>query len=197
MSALQTLLARITLLLGVFMLLALPVVQSQTGNAAPRPAVKSPPAAPVVQKPPDASAPASQGNAAGGDASKDTSKDAASKTTLTARLENARLDAADSDYANISITDCVPAKPDPSKIVCDGRVFHLKVNDLALRAKVNHFHVGDHLRVDIDKGELQDVRGAWSVPSEGIGPTCRLMILAVCALAILGLAAAVTKGAPL
>jgi hypothetical protein len=118
--------------------------------------------------------------------------------TQAVQLENARLDAADSDYASISLTDCVAAKADPHKIVCNGRAFHPKVNDQGLRAKVKQFHVGDHLRVDInDKGELQNVRGPWTVPNEETCPAYRLMVLAGCALAIFGLAAAVTKGAPL
>jgi len=117
------------------------------------------------------------------------------KTSAVTRLENARVDAIDSDYKTLALTDCVPAQPDPHKIVCDGKVFRLKVNDLAVRAKVKVFHVGDHVRVDI-KGpeELQDIFGAWSVP---VCATNRLLTLAAWALFLIGFATAVTKGSPL
>jgi hypothetical protein len=193
MSTLQTLLARTTLRFGVFMLLALPVVQAQTGNATPPAEVKKDGTAPAVKKPADGGASGSQANA-----SADATKSDPAKVSLAARLENARLDAVDSDYSSMSLTDCVPAQPDPHKIICNGKAVHPKVSDLGLRAKLKEFHVGDHLRVDInDKGDLQDLRGAWSVPSDEIGPAYRLMVLALCGLAILALAAAVTRGAPL
>jgi len=117
------------------------------------------------------------------------------QTQVVTRLENARIDAIDSDYKTLALTDCVPAQPDPHKIACDGRVFRLKVNDLALRAKLKVFHVGDHVRVDA-KGpdELQDMFGAWSVP---VCATNRLLVLAACALLLIGFATAVTKGRPL
>jgi len=195
---------------GLFMLLAVTALQSQTGNSTPPPAVTKAANAPAVKKdkntpvdprPATGGANGSQGSGAAGDAAK---TDAA-KTNLAARLENARLDAIDSNYASISLTDCVPAQPDPSKTVCKGKAYQPKVNDSALRAKVQQFHVGDHLRVDInDKGELQEIRGPWSLPDslplespKEIGAPCRLMVLGACALAILGLAAAVTKWSPL
>jgi hypothetical protein len=148
---------QILLRLGVFMLLASPVVQCQTAALTAGAAQASP-----------------------------------------VKLENACLDAVDSDYANISLRDCVPTPTDPTRIVCDGKAFHVKVNDLGLRAQLKQFHVGDHIRVDInEKGELQDLRGPWFVPSDEISPTCRFLVLAACAFVIFGLAAAVTKGSPL
>jgi hypothetical protein len=194
---------------GLFMLLALTAAQSQTANSTPPPAaapasaikVKKPKTPPVAQKPAGAGATGSQS----GPAAADAPKTDAAKTSLAARLENARLDAIDSSYASISLTDCVPAQPDPHKIVCNGKAYQVKISDSALRARVQQFHVGDHLRVDInEKGELQELRGPWSLPNnpptdsaKEIDPLCRLAVLGACALAILGLAAVVTGGAPL
>src|SRR5258708_1447037 len=202
MSTVQTLLR-----LGVFTLLALPVVKCQTGAQTPSPAVKKttdktvPNKKPVVNKPvvkkPGEAAPQGSGSVA------ETPKPDAAKAPPAVSLENARLDAMDSDYSNISLHDCVPGKPDPTKIVCDGKdskAYHVKVNDKDLRAHLKQFHVGDHLRVDINgNNELQDLRGPWSVttsfPIEAdvppeTTPTRRFLVLAACALFILGLAAA-------
>jgi hypothetical protein len=96
----------------------------------------------------------------------------------------------------MSLTDCVPGQPDPNKVVCNGKVFHVKVADLALRAKVKQFHPGDHVRVDISGMELRDIRGAWFVPANGLCLTYRLLVFAACAFLLVGLAAAVTKGDP-
>ncbi|HEY6768712.1 MAG TPA: hypothetical protein VI386_28460 [Candidatus Sulfotelmatobacter sp.] len=179
MDTFQTLLR-----LGIFMLLTLPVVQCQVG------ASTLPTAA---QKAGDAAA----AEKAAAQKTADATADAAKSTSVT-RLENARVDAIDSDYKNVSLTDCVPGQPDPEKILCNGKVFHLKVNDLALRAKVKPYHPGDHVRVDI-KGdnELQDILGAWHVPAEGTCVAYRLLVLTACAFVILLLAIAVTKGHPL
>jgi hypothetical protein len=184
-----------TLRVGVFMLLALAVVQCRTANPTPQAAGGKPPIAGKVKKAAPAPATGStQSNATGAAGS---SVDAA-KTNLAARLENARLDALDPNYADISLTDCIPGQPDPNKIVCNGKAFHAKVNDAGLRAKLKQFHVGDHVRVDInDNGELKELRGPWSVPIDGISPSCRLLVLAACALGIFGLSTAVTKGSPL
>jgi hypothetical protein len=194
MSTSQTLLR-----LGVFLLLALPVVQCQTAASTPPAADKKatdkkPVDKKAVAKPaPPAAAPAPQGNTPA-----ESPKPDAAKPTPAVKLENARLDAIDSDYANMSLRDCIPTQTDPTKIVCDGRAFHVKVNDQALRAQLKAtFHVGDHIRVDLNQNnELQDLRGPWSVPSDAISPTSRFLVLAVCALVILGFAAAVTRGSP-
>lgn len=126
----------------------------------------------------------------------------AAKPNLAAHLENARLDAFDSNYESIYLTDCIPGQPDSNKIVCNGKTYRPKVADLGLRAKLKLFHIGDHLRLDInDKGELQDLYGAWSVPNpitnQEICAKYRLLVLAACALALFLLAAAVTLGKPL
>jgi hypothetical protein len=196
--------AQTALRLGAFMLLALPGAQCGAIDTTPQAGVKKA-AGPAVAKKPSGTAAvkkpapaATTGSPQGTAARAETSTADAAKGSPTLRLENARLDAVDSDYANMSLTDCVPGQPDPGKIVCNGKVFHIKVSDLALRAKLKQFHVGDHIRVDIgEKGELQDLRGPWSVPSDEISPTRGFLVLAACALAILGLATAVTKGAPL
>jgi hypothetical protein len=114
------------------------------------------------------------------------------------RLERARVDAIDANEEGISLTDCVPGRPDPTKIACNGRAYHLKVSDQALRAKVKLYHVGDQIRADIKAdAELQDVRGAWSYPPDGICPSYRFLALAACGFAIFGFAAIATKGSPL
>jgi hypothetical protein len=111
--------------------------------------------------------------------------------------ENARIEAIDSNDANLSIRDCIQEVSDgPS--VCKCQIMNVKVDNLALRTGLKSFHAGDHIRLDIkeDKGsnQLQDVRGSWSI---GVNATYRFLILVLCALALLGLATAVTKGAPL
>ncbi|MGA8764093.1 MAG: hypothetical protein WB562_14600 [Candidatus Sulfotelmatobacter sp.] len=194
MSAPRTLLR-----LGVFMFLALPIVQCQAGNSTPPTAAKKTADAAAAKKVATEKAAAEKAAAEKPAAQKaaDAAADAAKSTSVT-RLENARVDAIDSDYKNVSLTDCIPGQPDPEKIVCNGKVFHLKVNDLALRAKVKPYHPGDHVRVDITgANELQDILGAWHVPAEGVCVAYRLLVLAACALVILGLATAATKGAPL
>jgi hypothetical protein len=119
-------------------------------------------------------------------------------TAAPVRLERARIDAIDANQEGISLTNCIPGSPDPQKIVCNGKAYHLKVSDQALRAKVKLYHVGDQVRATI-KGdtELQDIPGAWSYPPEGISPYCRVLVLGACALALLGIAALVTGGKPL
>jgi hypothetical protein len=195
--------------LGVFILVALPAVQCQTGASTPptgankTPAAATKPLTPAEKKAAEAAAKKAADEAANKKTAEEATKKAAdaAKTTAAVTLENARLDAMDSDYANISLHDCVPGKPDPTKIVCDGndsKAYHVKVNDKDLRAHLKQFHVGDHLRVDLNgNNELQDLHGPWSVPSDGISPTYRFLVLAGCALVILGLATAATWGSPL
>jgi len=178
------------------------VAQSQTGNSTPPSgAKKASDAAAAKQVAAKKAADAAGKKAAAADANKsqasatsaEPAKADAAKANLAARLENARLDAVDSDYANMSLRDCgktgvcLVNESDPKS----GQVYHVKVNDQALRAQLKKFHVGDHLRVDINENnELKDLRGAWSVPSDGISATCRILVLLACALLILGLAAA-------
>ena len=50
------------------------------------------------------------------------------------QLENARLDAIDANYAEMSVRDCVPTKEKLEQILCNGKSFQIKINDLALRA---------------------------------------------------------------
>jgi hypothetical protein len=111
------------------------------------------------------------------------------------RLENARIDAVDVNNAEMSVRDCIPVKDNPENILCNGPMFQVKVNDLALRARLKEFHVGDHIRLNInDKNELEDIRGLWSID---ISSGCRILVLIVSALVLFGFAAVVTKGAPL
>ena len=108
-------------------------------------------------------------------------------------LENARIDSISSSYDAMSVRDCV-GQSDPQKIVCNGTFFQLKVSDLALRARLKDFHVGDHVKVNFDKNELQDIRGFWSVD---VSAGYRILIMIVSALVLLGFATAITKGKPL
>jgi hypothetical protein len=111
------------------------------------------------------------------------------------RLENARLDAVDANNAEMSIRDCIPAKGNPENILCNGPLFQVKVNDLSLKARLKEFHVGDHIRLNInDKNELEDIRGFWSID---ISSRYRILVLIISALVLFGFAGAVTKGAPL
>jgi hypothetical protein len=112
-------------------------------------------------------------------------------------FENARVEAIDSNEANLSIRDCIQAAPN-GPAVCSCPIVNIKVDNLALRAKLASVRPGDHIRLDLkeDKGsiQLQDVRGPWSVE---VGATRRLLILTLSASLILALATAVTKGAPM
>lgn len=199
MSTFQTLLR-----LGVFILLALPVVQCQSGaQTTPTDAqkaadikakekkAKEQKAAnnkPVVKKPGD-EAPQSTGSGA------ETPKPDAAKAPPAVQLRNVRIDAIDSDNANMSVTNCVPSQSDKTKLTCEDKGFQIKVSDVGLKAKLKQYHAGDFVRIEInDKNELQDLRGPWSVHVDRIP---RFLVLAASALVILGLATAVTKGAPL
>jgi hypothetical protein len=117
------------------------------------------------------------------------------RSFATTRFERVRVDAIDANYAEMSVRDCV-AKKDPHRYACDGTSFQVKVNDLALRASIKEFHVGDQIRINInEKSELEDVRGFWAIDS--IKPGWRVLTLILSALVTLGFATLVTKGAPL
>jgi len=126
----------------------------------------------------------------------ETSECGSDKANPTPVPDKVRLDVADSEYANISITPCVFSSGD-TNVVCAGKAMQFKVTDSGLRAKLKQFHTGDYLRVKIVDDTLQDVVGALYSPEGGISAVYRVLALAVCALVILGLATAVTKGAPL
>jgi hypothetical protein len=192
-----------SLCLGLFLLFSFSRAHSQAATPPPAPAVTKPAdsATNPAEKKTRKTAPNDQKPAPGSTGSQP-SQPEAPKPNLVARLENARLDAFDSNYESISLTDCIPGQPDPNKIVCTGKTYRPKVTDLGLRANLKLFHIGDHLRLDInDKGELQDLRGAWSVPNpitnEEICVEYRLLVLAACALALFLLATAATLGKPL
>ncbi len=145
--------AKTALWLGIFVLLALPIAQCQTANATPpAPDKKACEKKATDKKAADKKSTvknAGPGAPQGNPPAVEGSKADAEKATPAVRLENARLDAVDSDYANMSLRDCVSSQPDPTKIVCNGKVYHPKVNDKGLRAQLKQFHVGDHIRVDI------------------------------------------------
>lgn len=110
------------------------------------------------------------------------------------QLKNARIDAITADNDAMSIRDCI-LQSDTQKVVCNGTLLSLKVSDLALKARLKDFHVGDHVRINFnEKNELQDILGFWSVDvSEG----CRILVLIACTLVLLGFATLVTRGEPL
>ena len=112
-------------------------------------------------------------------------------------FENARIEAIDSTAANFSINDCIQQSPG-IPAVCRGPAITVKVDNPSLRAELKTFHVGDHIRLDITNvngaNQLQDVQGLWSV---SVGLLRRTLALAISALLVLGLATAVTRGAPL
>jgi len=183
----------------VLIILSLPVAQCQTGNTTPPPNVKkatdktAPEQKPVIKKP----AVKSEGGASQGNApSAETPKADAAKPNLARPLGNARIDAVPSDYSSVSLRGCGSYQSELRKVTCDSKGFQARVNE-GLRAHLKQFHVGDVVRVEInDKGELEDLRGAVSIPEEGISPYYRFLVLAACALLILGLAAAATLGSP-
>jgi hypothetical protein len=195
--------------LVVFILMAPPVVECQAGSTSPTGANKTTDAA---TKPATAAVKKAADEAANKKTAEEAAKKAAdaTKTTGIVKLENARVGAMDSNYGNISLRDCgksgvcIANNSDPNS----GQVYHPKVNDQALRAQLKQYHVGDHLRVDIDPSanELKDIRGPWTAtsapgteadaPPETL-PTTRLLVLSACAFAILAIAALATRGSPL
>lgn len=206
-----------------FIFLVVPVAQCQTGGSPPSNSANQTTDASkktgsaAEKKTADAAArkKAAEAKKAADEAAKKAADEAAKKAAAAAnalpvRLENARVEAMDADAANISLRDCgnsgvcMENKSDPDS----GRIFHLKVNDQALRTQLKKYHVGDHLRVDIDssKSELKDVHGPWAVtsppgaqgqPPSEIPATTRLLVLAACALSIFAIAALGTRGSPL
>ena len=104
-------------------------------------------------------------------------------------FEKARIEAIDSNDATLSFRGC-PSQPTG----CQCPLMTGKVD----KADLKLLQVGDYVRLDIkqdkDPKQLQDVH---RLLSPAVGRTRRFLILALCALAMLGLATAVTKGAPL
>jgi len=106
-----------------------------------------------------------------------------------------RLEAVDSDFANVSLTPCTTT-PSGSSLSCQGKALAIKAADPAIRTKLKQFHVGDIVRVDLsENGEARDVLGAFS--TQEVCLTYRLLVLIVCALLIIAIATLITKGAPL
>jgi hypothetical protein len=193
-----------TLCLGLFLFSAFSSAHSQAPTSTTAAALAKPTnsATRRAEKKTKKTLPKNRKPAGNGSPTNTTGAPEAPKPNIAARLENARLDAFASSYESISLTDCVPGQPDATKIVCTGKTYNPRVPDLGLRAKLQQFHIGDHLRLDInDKGELQDLRGMWSVPNpntnEEICVEYRLLVLAACALALFLLATAATLGKPL
>jgi hypothetical protein len=112
-------------------------------------------------------------------------------------LENARIEAIDSTAANFSFRDCAQGSPQAA-VVCLCPLVNVMVDNPALRADLKSFRVGDQIRLDITTSartnQLQDLRGYWTSP---VSPNYRGLTLVLSALVVLGLATAVTRGAPL
>jgi hypothetical protein len=97
------------------------------------------------------------------------------RSLATSRLERARIDAIDGSNAGLAVRDC-PTGNNPEKIVCNGVVLQIKVDDLALKARLKEFNIGDQIRLSIsDKNVLEDIRGLWSI--DDIDSGCRILIL--------------------
>jgi hypothetical protein len=76
------------------------------------------------------------------------------------RLENARLDTVDATTRRCQSETAFQRKTILRTFSANGPLFQVKVNDLASRARLKEFHVGDHIRLNInDKNELEDIRG--------------------------------------
>jgi len=110
----------------------------------------------------------------------------------TTRLENALVEAVDADYSSVAVRDCPNVKP-PGKVACSGSILQLKVSDAGLRAKLKLFRPGDHIRIDAQNGELKDLPGAWFIT---VDPLTRVVIFAVSAMLLFGIATALTRGSP-
>jgi hypothetical protein len=122
------------------------------------------------------------------------------------RIESARIEAIDANYANLSIRDCIQAD-DNSPVDCKKcPMINVSVDNLAIRSDLKSYRVGDRIRLDIVPSKnsadnktlsgtmvLKDFRGAWSTEA---GRWYRVGVLGGCAFLILLLATAVTGGHP-
>lgn len=100
------------------------------------------------------------------------------------RLENARIDAIDKNFAFFTVTDC-PAK-------CDGAVVKVTAKD-AMQTKLKTFQVGDHVTIDIN-GEkvLQSI----AVRSIAVSASTRIWVLLLAFAIYFGVSAILTLGHP-
>jgi hypothetical protein len=121
---------------------------------------------------------------------KPTSEDTQTRSAPTRRLQNARIDAIDTNHVSITITDC-PALP-KKYYPCNGDVMTLAVTS-DLRPELNHFKNGDHLQIDTDgKSAL-----SLAIRTLEVDSGTRLLVLAISLAGFLGLAALLTWGNPL
>jgi hypothetical protein len=112
------------------------------------------------------------------------------KNAPTRRLQNARIDAIDSNHASVTITDW-PAGANGQSL-CNGEVMTLVVAP-DLRPELNHFKNGDHLRIDTDgKNAL-----SLGVRTLEVDPDTRFEVLAISLAGFFLLATLLTWGKPL
>ena len=120
---------------------------------------------------------------------KPTSDETQAKSAPTRRLQNARIDAIDSNHVSITITDC-PALP-KKYYPCNGDVMTLAVAP-DLRPELNHFKNGDHLQIDIDgKNAL-----SLAIRTLEVDSRTRLLVLVISLAGFFALATLLTWGRP-
>jgi hypothetical protein len=121
---------------------------------------------------------------------KPTSDETQTKVAPTRRLQNARIDAIDSNHVSITTTDCPVG--DNGHSLCNGQVTTFAVAP-DLRPELNHFKNGDHLQIDTDgKNAL-----ALAIRTFDVGYSRRLLVLAIGLAGFFLLATLLTWGKPL
>jgi hypothetical protein len=117
-------------------------------------------------------------------------------------FEDARIEAIDANYANLSIVDCIQ-KNAGEPAVCQCPPINVKVDNLALRSGMQRFHVGDRIRLELAEDgdarreqrsrQLKEINGFWSID---VSRTTRLLVMTFSALVLLGIGAVVTGWQP-
>jgi hypothetical protein len=121
---------------------------------------------------------------------KPTPDETQTKSAPTRRLQNARIDAIDSNHVSITVTDCPPGAKGHSQ--CDGEITTFAVGP-DLRPELSHFKSGDHLQIDTDgKSAL-----ALGIRTLEVDSSTRLLVLATSLAGFFLLATLLTWGKPL
>jgi len=175
-------LARTTLRLGVFMLLALPLVQSRTGNAHPTPDEKKATAEAAKKKAADEAAKKAVDEKAAADkkaadeaAAKVAAANATSSGPWHVSVQTVATDQMSLDVLALypSLTDRTTAIPGAAcstqDLMC--KRVHLVLTDGVVKDQLKQLHHGDHIQVvySIDAAKNQNVLKAISVDSMQTG----------------------------
>lgn len=174
MSALPTLMAKTAFRLGVFVLLALPVVQSQAGNPPPTPDAKK--AADAAAKKDADEKAAAEKKAADEAAAK---KLAASTATSTGPW-HVSVGTVASDQLSLDVLALYPSLTDKTTTIPGAacatqdlmcKRLHLVLTDGVVKDQLKQLHHGDHIQVvySIDAAKNQNVLKAISVDSVPTG----------------------------